>query len=134
MLSIKKMNGRGEGVRPFVLCLILYILTFFVTALVSSVILNALSDPLSALPIASLVTLVVSAALSGGISSLIFKTKNITLSASVTLTASFLMLIFGIIASKGEFSIGAFMNCLCYVGVSILSALLTRRKRRKKRR
>ena len=110
------------------------VFSLLVCAFVASIVIYSGKDPTQGVGVASLITLILSAALSGIIISRISCEGGVKIAGLSALATVFIMLIIGVILNSGKASPGAFINYGCYVGISLLSAYLGRKRGRKRRR
>ena len=105
-----------------------------VLTLISSIIINMTSDPLGASGIASLCTLLLSAALSGFMLARRAAEAKMLRTSLSSLLFCLLLFIIGIAISGGELSGRVFMNYVCYMGVALLFGKLGASGRKRTRR
>lgn len=110
------------------------LVTLLILSLVSSMIIYAGENPTSNIGIASLATLISSAAVSGIIISRYKGNEGMKVAGLSSLATVLIMLIIGVILSGGKFSPSAFINYGCYVGISLLAAYLGRKRGKRRRR
>lgn len=131
MLFNKKFSRSAYA--DFMKCAIICALTLPVLSFMGALIANALVDPTASIGVASLVSLILSAALCGGICIRITdgKMKVPLLSA---LFVTLVMMLIGLIVNRGALPSSAIMNYICYFGVFALSSLALRGRGTRKMR
>lgn len=107
---------------------------FFAVMLVISVIIDRTEDPGRLIGALGIVGLLVSAALSGFITTRLTKEGGAAVCAASALIFALMLLLTGIILSSGAPGIRCPLNCLCYLGVSLLGGLLASRIGKGRRR
>ena len=107
-----------------------------ICALIAAVIAYSSDDPTKSVAPSALATLAVSAAVSGIVISRMKGEGGVKLSGIASITLILLLFITALISGKGIVGPSAFMNYACYIGVSLLSAYIGRKKEgvRRKRR
>ncbi len=91
------------------------------------------NDPLAAMNVASLIVLLVSGAASGYITAKLAREKKMTVALLSVLAVCFIMLAVGMIATGGGITWQVPLNYACYMGVSLLTARLGAREKRRRR-
>ncbi len=129
---LKGKRTKGSVYQSFFICLISSAAVMVIMAIVCALIASGLDDPTEHLGLFSLGVMLLSAAVSGIISSRM-QNGSITFSALVALALVLIMLLIDVIICKGKVSLGAFMNYGCYMGVATMSAFLGRKKEKHKR-
>ena len=109
-------------------------ITLFVFAFISSLIVYSTANPTNNLEIAALATLISAAIASGIIISRFKGDGGFVVAGLSSFAVVLIMLIIGIIISGGKTAPSAFLNYGCYVGISMLSAYLGRKRGRARRR
>ena len=123
-----KRSGGGEVARTFLICFAISVLLILLFSLISAVIVGSLDDPTKSVGLFSLATMLLSAAVSGVVSSRIKGEGGLKFATLVALAVVLIMLLVNVIISNGKVSGGAFMNYGCYLGVAALSAFLGRKR------
>lgn len=129
---LKGKRTKGSVYQSFLICLILSAAVMVIMAILCALVAGALDDPTKHLALMSLGVMLLSAAVSGVVSSRM-QNGSITFSALVALALVLIMLLIDVIVCKGKVSLGAFMNYGCYMGVATMSAFLGRKKEKHKR-
>lgn len=91
-------------------------------------------DPSSLTGAFSLITLLLAGGISGFVTSRANSDGGSLISIISALISAFLIIIIGLIWGKGMMNIGAFINTLAFVGVSILFAVLGKKRVKRGRR
>ena len=106
-----------------------------ICAFVMALIAYSGEDPTKKVATFSLLTLIISAAVSGIIISRMKGDGGVKLAGFGSLALMILLLVIALITEKGSVPPSAFMNYGCFVGISLLAAYLGRkREKRRKRR
>ena len=105
-----------------------------ICALIMAAIAYSGDDPTKNLGLFSLVTLILSAALSGAVISRLRGDGGIKFAGLCSIATVLLMLIIALITERGNIPGSAFMNYGCYVAISLLSAYLGRKREKRRRR
>lgn len=129
---LKGKRTKGSVYQSFLICLILSAAVMVIMAILCALVAGALDDPTKHLALMSLGVMLMSAAVSGVVSSRM-QNGSIAFSALVALALVLIMLLIDVIVCKGKVSLGAFMNYGCYMGVATMSAFLGRKKEKHKR-
>ena len=103
-------------------------------SLLCAIIVNMTEDPLAASNLGALISLLVSAAISGILISKRAQGSKMLIASLSSLLFCLTLLIVGLAISGGELSGRVFLNYLCYIGVALLSAKLATKKPRHRRR
>lgn len=134
-MTFFKNHAFSKGTAPlFLIGSGLSLLVFVGVFLVATLIVSADTDPTSKIDIAAFVSLIISSAISGVILTRLHGKEGLKYTALTSLLFSLSMILISIFLSGGALSGGAFMNALCYFGVSMLTAFIGRGGRRHKRR
>ena len=111
-------------------CIVSVIGVSFVFALVA----NSSENSTENIPLFALISLVVSAMISGCVISRIRGAGGVKFSALVSLAFVLILLLISVIVNKGSISPSAFMNYASFLGVTTLAAYLGRKKEGKRRK
>lgn len=131
---MSKKSGSSVG-RCFIICLGFSMVTILILTTILAWISISTDDPTGKIGIFSLISLILSATLSGLFSSSQNPTDGVGFSVIAGLGMTLIMLLCGIIASAGKLSGGAFMNYACYLGTyALLSYIGMRAKHNSKRK
>lgn len=106
------------------------VIVAFILALVA----NSSANSTENIPLFALVTLVISAAVSGVVISRMKGSGGVKFSALVSLAFVLILLLISVIVGKGSVAPSAFMNYASFLGVCVLSAYLTRKRGRTQRK
>ena len=129
----RKIHVSGGG-KFFLISLALSLGILLVTSLVMSAIAYSSPDPTGKIGIYSLVSLIVSAAVSGFLISRLSGSGSVGMAALTSLATVLVLILFGAIASGGKLGVSALMNYLCYFGVALLFSLFGKKRERRHRR
>lgn len=129
MLKGKKVNDSGV-MKNFLISFSISVLVIVLLSLLSSLIVSGLEDPGGVIGIFSLGSLLISAVVSGVMSSRIKGDGGLKFATLVALAVVLLMLLINVILCGGKVSGSSFMNYGCYMGVAVLSAFLGRKRER----
>lgn len=132
MFKGKRINDGGI-MKSFIISFCLSFLIILLLSLLSALIAGSLDDPGKVIGLFSLGSLLVSAAVSGVVSSRIKGEGGLKFAILVALAVVLIMLLINVIVCSGKVSGGSFMNYGCYMGVAALSAFLGRKRDRHKR-
>ncbi|MBQ8321765.1 MAG: hypothetical protein IJX92_05320 [Clostridia bacterium] len=134
-MTFFKSRTFSKGAAPlFIIGIGLSMLVFVGVFLLATLIVSLDSDPTSKIDIAAFVSLIISSAISGIVLTRLHGKDGLKYTALTSLLLSLIMILISIFLSSGALSGGAFMNALCYFGVSMLTAFIGRGGRRRKRR
>ena len=125
MTNHNKRTGVG---RCFIISFCSSILVLIAISMIMAAIAMANEDPTGKIGLFSLISLLLSAMISGLLTARLNIDKKLGFSLTVALGVALLMLLAGVIVSAGRMSGGAFMNLGCYFGLFALSAYLGGRK------
>lgn len=128
-VSKRSMGGAGTA-KLFLICFAISVSLIILLSLISAAIVGSLDDPTESVGIFSLGSMLVSAAISGILSTRIKGEGGLRFATLVALSVVLIMLLINVIISSGRVSGGAFMNYGCYLGVAALSAFLGRKRER----
>ena len=103
-------------------------------AFVSSLIASATKDPVALIGPLAIGTVILTAIISSAITSRRMSDRGILYAVICALGISLLMLLVGLIASRGHLSGGVLINCLCYIGTSAVSAFVFKNRGKRSRR
>ena len=131
-----KSKSVGDTVRIYAISFAMAILTVILLSLISTLILTCTDNPTANIGIFSLVVMLISSFISGFATAKIYEEGGLSFCALVALGVVLLMLLSGVIFTKGQVGGGAFMNYGCYFGVFMISSFIAVRmpKRRKRHR
>lgn len=124
----KRSKAAGGVAESFIICLALSCLIIVLTSLISAAILSGMKDPTKYLNLLSLISMLISALISGICCARIAKEGELRFASLVALAVVLIMLLINVIATSGRVSGGAFMNYGCYLGVYILAAAVGKRR------
>ena len=125
----KKESGKG---RFFLISLAISLGVLILTSLVMSLVAYASPDPTGNIGLYSLISLLLSAAVSGFIISGRYGERRIAMTALISLATVLILIIFGMVASGGRLGLGALMNYLSYFGVAVLISLFSKGRQGKR--
>ena len=124
----------GFGTSDVFTGFIISFISMLAVSLIASIILYMQSDPTALIDVASLVVLLVSAAVSGYVISKRTGERKMLTTALSSIALCFLLFIIGMIMTGGGVTNRVYLNYLCYVGVAMLFAWLGGRAPTKRRR
>ena len=128
-------RSMSSTTRSFIICIIQSLVTIIILSMIMAAVLMKFKDPTGKLPILALITMLISAAASGFVSSKLNPTGKLSFSLLSALSVTLIMLLTGLVASAGHLSGSAFMNYLCYLAIyALLSYFTTKGKRHRRRR
>ena len=132
---MKKHKRKELGLVPLTLlgtafAILVIVSVTFAMSLISSF----TKDPSSLTGAFSLITLLLAGGISGFVTSRANGDGGSLISIISALISAFLIIIIGLIWGKGMMNIGAFINTLAFVGVSILFAVLGKKRVKRRRR
>ena len=128
MLKSKQPLSKISLARRFIICLGISVGVLLTLSLIGAAIASMLDDPTENLALLSLIIMLISAAISGLVSTRIKGDGGAGFSGLVALSLTLIMLLINVIACAGKISAASFMNYACYVGVASISAYLGRKK------
>ena len=134
MMKLKRRTKETGSLGIFLFGIIGSALLIVLLSFVMAIIANSSDDPTSKIGIYSLLTLLISAAISGVAISRIKGEGGFGVAALTALTVALIMTFIGIIMSGGRLTLGCFMNYGCYLGVSVMFAYLGRKKEKRHKR
>ncbi len=134
MKTRKARRESGGRLSAVLRAVLLSTVIFFAVMLIMSVLIDRAEDPSRLIGALGMVGMLISAALSGFITARMNKDGGAVVCAAAALIFSLMMLLVGIIISSGAPSIRCPLNCLCYLGVSLLGGLLASRIGKGRRR
>jgi putative membrane protein (TIGR04086 family) len=105
-----------------------------IVAFILALIANSSANSTENIPLFALITLVISAAVSGVVISRIKGLGGVKFSALSALAFVLILLLASVIANNGAVPPSAFMNYGCFIGMTAVSAYLGRKKDTKRRR
>ena len=106
-------------------------LCYFILTLIFSAVSYFTADPLGFVGIGALAALFGSAVISSAVITRLRGEGGFLTAILTSLLFSLIQLLIGLIVSKGELSLGVFINYICYMAISALTALISGRKRKK---
>lgn len=118
----------------FLRCAAISALVLPAVSFILAVIANASADPTSAIGISTLVSIVVSAAISGAVCIRICKDDGLKICTLCALFITLIMMLIGLISNKGAIPISAVMNYICYITVYVFVSVVSRRREGASRR
>ena len=132
---MKKHKRKELGLVPLTLlgtafAILVIVSVTFAMSLISSF----TKDPSSLTGAFSLITLLLAGGISGFVTSRANGDGGSLISIISALISAFLIIIIGLIWGKGMMNVGAFINTLAFVGVSILFAVLGKKRVKRGRR
>ena len=131
---MKRKTSGSKGTK-LLKCLIINVLTLGLVSLFMAIIAYSGDDPSEAASLYSLISIVVSAAVSGYATARLSGEKGFVTALIAAFTFSLILLAAGLIVGGGKLFGGSFMNYGCYLGTSALFSVLGSKKRgRRKRR
>ena len=130
MLGSKRSADGNKIAKTFLICFAISVLLILIFSLISAAVVGALDDPTESVGLFSLISMLVSAAMSGFINTRIKGEGGTKFSLLVGLSVVLIMLLINVIISEGRVSPGSFMNYGCYLGVCWLCAFLGRKRDR----
>ena len=125
---------KGSVGRYFIICYIISSVMIVALSMLMSGVALMTKDPTSLIGIFSLLSLIISAALSGFANAKLNPTEKISFPLTVCLAVTMTMLFTGVILSKGHMSLGSLMNYLCYFGIYALLSYFGAKGGRKHKR
>lgn len=136
MLKVKKFAGPNKKIAAFMRGIIISVAMLLAVSLILSIVTEASSDPSAVMGIYSLLSIILSAALSGITVSTVSGEHGIKISALCALMIVLIMMLTGTIVNGGGLPTRGLMNYLCYFAIYLFSALLGKpgKKRRKHRK
>lgn len=126
----RKRNMGGGIMTTFLISFAISVLLILLLSLLSALIVGSLEDPTKLLGLFSLGSLLISAAISGVISTRMKGEGGLGFAALVALSVVLIMLLINVIICSGKVSGASFMNYGCYMGVAVLSAFLGKKRDR----
>lgn len=128
--SLKKGNNIFYSVLAGALISALSMLIF---SAVAAIITNMTADPLTAIPTASFISMILGAAVSGFIVSKRSPEGKMLITALSSLLFCLMLLLIGLILSGGAVPGKAFLNYICYIGIALIFAKIGAREKRRHR-
>lgn len=134
MKRYKGFNIKKTGVRTIMFGIAFSFLSLIISSFLISLMLSGMSDPIRYIGIASLIAFLISGAVSG-LATAKYKGQGGVKSALIS-SLIFIAIIFliSLVISKGSVSGGIFMNYVCYIMLSLLTAALSSREKKHRRR
>ena len=130
----KRGGAQRSGARALVFGIILTAAVFFATALVCAVILSRTENPTAHVGISGMICLFLTAAVSGFAVSRYKGEGGVMPAVLSSLFFALVVLMIGLICSKGKLPLLSVINLGVFMIVSALGAILGRRRERKRRR
>lgn len=124
----------GFGASDVLFGFLISFLAMLATSLIASIILYMQADPTPLIDVASLIVLLVTAAVSGYIISKRTSEQKMLTVVLSSLLLCFLLFVIGMIITAGGVTNRVYLNYLCYIGVAILFAWLGGRAPARRRR
>ena len=118
----------------FLLSLGISALALITSSLLMAFIAYSTEDPTSGIGGFSLFAMIISAIICGVATTRIKGEGGVKFTVLVALALVLIMLIFAVISGKGHVAPSAFMNYLCFMGISLLSSHLGKKRERRRRR
>ena len=131
---MKFKHTENNILRSFALALCICIASALGVSFILALVANSSKNSTENIPLFALISLVVSAMISGVSISRLKGAGGVKFAALVALTFVLLLLLITVIANKGSVPASAFMNYASYLGVTAVSAYLGRKKEGKRRK
>lgn len=133
-MKMRRKGCCGSGGLGFLPCLGITALSVPIFALFGTALACASDDPTARIGVYSLVSLLAAAAVSGFAVSRLAGEGGVKCAVLSALSVVLIMTLVALIITGEVPTLGALMNYGCYLGVAALSAILARRRSRKRRR
>lgn len=130
----KGTKHKGGFLSLYLTSLLVSSLSLIFVAVISSLIINMLKNPLGATDVGSLLVLLLSAALSGLVISRLGGDGKLLSVLLSSLSVSALLMLIGLILSEGAVGGRVILNYLCYIAIAVFAAYLGTFKKKGKRR
>ena len=126
---INRKSSRSSNVAfgTFASFIMLMVASFFV-----SLVLSRTKSPIDSLAVGSLISLLLAGAISGFFIGKRYKSLGTAAFSSIIFVVA--LLVFSLVSEKGSISGTAFMNAVCYLLISLFTAFIGIRKRRRLKR
>ena len=124
----RRKNKQRTSLAVLFFGIIFSLATLAVLSFISSLILTNTKNPLSGIKVASLITILCSAAISGIAIAKYKGELNFGISIITSLSVTALMLAISLISAKGSVGGGVFMNYGCYALISLFFSFVGSRK------
>ena len=131
---MKKKKITDNTLKSFLVSLGISALSLLAVAFVMALVAYSMENPTGNVALLSLVSLILSAIISGVVISRITGDGGTRLVALSSLALMLILLLVGLVIKRGGVSSAAFMNYACFVGVSALAAYLGRKSENRRRR
>ena len=109
---------------PFLRCAAISALVLPAVSFILAVVANASADPSAAIGISTLVSIVLSAAISGGVCVRTCKDDGIKICTLCALFITLIMMLIGLISNRGSLPVSAVMNYVCYITVYVFASVV----------
>ena len=103
-------------------------------SLIMSAIAYASDDPTGKISVFSLIALIASAVAGGFASAVLSPEYSLGRTAITSLITVLILILAGAIVDGGALGLSALMNYLCYFGISVLTSLFARHRKKRRRR
>ena len=133
---VKKNTGRGRErsrLAEIGLSLLRSVIVFLALSVIGALIVYFQADPLRVADIASLVILLLSAAVSGFLNAKLTGEGKLAVVVLSSLTFCLVLLLIGLVATGGGVTLRVFLNYLCYIGIALFFGWLGKRETKKRR-
>ena len=130
MLKNKNHVKTSNAAAAFLICFGVSVLLIILISFVMAIIANTTENSTAMIGIFSLVSMLLSALLSGLFICRFRRESGVGYAALVALSVVLIMLLISVIVSNGKVGASSFMNYGCYLGVVTLSALVFRKRKR----
>lgn len=133
---VKKNTGRGRQrsrLAEIGLSLLRSVIVFLALSVIGALIVYFQADPLRIADIASLVILLLSAAVSGFLNAKLTGEGKLAVVVLSSLTFCLVLLLIGLVATGGGVTLRVFLNYLCYIGIALFFGWLGKRETKKRR-
>ena len=107
--------------------IIISVATLLLVSLICAMITYLTSDPLSVLGTMTLVSILLSAAISGIIQTRMFGTEGVKIATLTSLFIALVMMLIGLISNHGTLPTSGVMNYICYLLTAIFFSVVGRR-------
>lgn len=133
---VKKNTGRGRDRSRFAeigLSLLRSVIVFLALSVIGALIVYFQADPLRVADVASLVVLLLSAAVAGFLNAKLTGEGKLAVVGLSSLTFCLVLLLIGLVATGGGVTLRVFLNYLCYIGIALFFGWLGSRETKKRR-
>lgn len=133
---VKKNTGRGRQrsrLAEIGLSLLRAVIVFLALSVIGALIVYFQADPLRIADVASLVILLLSAAVSGFLNAKLTGEGKLAVVVLSSLTFCLVLLLIGLVATGGGVTLRVFLNYLCYIGIALFFGWLGKRETKKRR-